>query len=221
MSTVQAEDFSATIYEDGTTTATITPGSYTVFCDEHGWVQPPSFTPEQAFNYYFDMYSAYGYSPGQIPTEPFQIKVEGVAVVVRFPDAAPVLVRDTLPPAHHAALLARSTSQVQGIAAPYAASPQAVGQHMAPTQHAGAGPSTPAPQHAGTKRARVDSTSPTAVPKAKKAMKEKKAKQPRILNSGLRAQPVAVADAAATTPSGDNTTTPSLGETAAVEQQQH
>lgn len=95
--------------------------------------------------------------------------------------------------------------------------------------------STPAPQRAGTKRARADSTSGAAAPKAKKAKvekpkverpkvvkekKEKKApkpkKQPKIFMSGLRLPTVAAANIA---PS-DNSSVPFQGETMTMEQQQ-
>jgi hypothetical protein len=72
--------------------------------------------------------------------------------------------------------------------------------------------STPAPQHAGTKRARSNNTSGAAPPKVKKARvekpkvekkpkKEKKVKTPKIPNSGLRTPTLA---AATTAPAYDN-----------------
>lgn len=311
MSTVQEQDVSCTRRLIGTRTVTITPGSHTVWGNQNGWPEavPITLSPEQAANYYYDMFAALDPVPGQVPTAPFQTEVEIEALVVQFPGIAPVVMSDVpLSPEQQAALLAQPAGQVQQTPAPHAAPPQSVGQPMAPTQQvvpstfapgqtnwqqmpalaapaqvgqnvvasraiaepargfhahrvpgpvpsnllrtqtaappvvvdltgeddAEAGPSTPTPQHAGTKRARADSTPAAAAPKAKKPKKEKKvkkAKQPRIPNSGLRVQPVVVAaapaaaDAAATTvaPPSDNTitTTPVQGETPAVEQQQH
>lgn len=80
-----------------------------------------------------------------------------------------------------------------------------------------AGPSTPAPRRAGTKRARAESTSDAAAPKVKKAKKEKKVKQPRIPRSGLREQPVV----AATIPASANIAPVQRETVSAVEQQQH
>jgi len=89
-----------------------------------------------------------------------------------------------------------------------------------------AGPSTPAPQCARTKRARADSTSGAAGPSVKRAKKEPKPKVVRpkkepkkkeskgITNSGLRI-PVA-----ATSAPSDNSSIPFQGETLAVQQQQ-
>jgi hypothetical protein len=87
-------------------------------------------------------------------------------------------------------------------------------------------PSTPAPQRAGTKRARADSTSGTAPPKVKKARVEKPKSPPRekkepkkkagaLLNSGLRLPTVAAATSAP-----NNNSVPFQGETPAVEQPQ-
>lgn len=85
----------------------------------------------------------------------------------------------------------------------------------------------PAPQHAGTKRARSDGTSGAATPRVKKARvekpkvekkprKEKKVKTPKIPNSGLRTPTFA---AAAVAPSYDNSLQ-FQGETLAAQQQQ-
>jgi hypothetical protein len=92
--------------------------------------------------------------------------------------------------------------------------------------------STPAPQHAGTKRARSNNTSGAAPPKVKKAKvekpkvekpkvekkpkKEKKVKTPKIPNSGLRTPTLA---AATTAPAYDNSFQ-FQGEPLAMQQQQ-